>query len=85
MMEAICNMTGKMQSLPCATPTCPFFGDCMALYQSQFVEPDCICKGITSMSGALNGTGPVADDKEHLRSIDYDGDFNFCPICGRYL
>lgn len=42
------------------------------------------CHGITSMSGAFNGTGPGADD-DHLLAVDGDGDFNFCPMCGRKL
>jgi len=53
--------------------------------QLEFVRPACICKGITSISGALNGTGPVPNDSDHLLAVDYDGDFNFCPICGRPL
>lgn len=55
-----------------------------ALREQEQREQGCeVCKGITIISGAFNGTGPA--DENHLLGVDYDGDFEFCPMCGRKL
>lgn len=49
-MKILCKMSGEEHTLPCPTPNCPLFGDCMAVYQSQFNKPRTNGERVRSMS-----------------------------------
>ena len=49
-MTVICKMTGEEHTLPCPTPSCPLYGDCMAFFESQFYTPMTNADRIRAMS-----------------------------------
>lgn len=55
----------------------------MEILDPEHREQGCgLCRGVITMSGTFDATGLVGN---RLLTVNGDGDFAYCPMCGRKL